>query len=243
MEQGEWFYTSGDDRIFPQGLAGGRSDRGPSRENAQGDLRYAQRISEWPGRSADRDRRGACSRFRSCRRANQPVHLLAPPPAEPGDARRLRTAATGPAIRCGPGGGAVPARSAKRKSMFTASAARARRITTAAAITKLREHASRTPRRPMNEFSRGSSPSRARKTAFRSSTSPSMIGIPLAAILFQVYVPQVRHVSFLSGIAAAGDGVFLADAAVAGRGRIVRRRHRPGAGFAVDRIRWGCSAS
>ena len=28
VDVGEWFYTSGDDRIFPQGFSGGPSDRG-----------------------------------------------------------------------------------------------------------------------------------------------------------------------------------------------------------------------
>ena len=38
----------------------------------------------------------------------------------------------------------------------------------------------------------------ARKTAFRSSTSLSIILIPLAAILFQVYVPQfIKYLSYL----------------------------------------------
>ena len=75
---------------------------------------------------------------------------------------------------------------------------------------------------------------RAQGPRFDSSTSRLIIGIPLLAILFQVYVPRFVPYLAISGTAAAGDGVFLADVAVAdGRGA-VRRGHRPGAGFALS---------
>ena len=51
VEQGEWFYTSGDDRIFPKGLPVGTATVVRPGKAAQGDLRDAQRIAERPGRS------------------------------------------------------------------------------------------------------------------------------------------------------------------------------------------------
>ena len=90
VDQGEWFYTSGDDRIFPKGLPVGRSDHGAARERRQGDLRDAQRLSEWPGRSADHRGRRARADSRCGRPAVRPVHLLAPPPADDGGRRHRR---------------------------------------------------------------------------------------------------------------------------------------------------------
>ena len=63
----------------------------------------------------------------------------------------------------------------------------------------------------------------------------ALIGIPLAAIVFQVSVP--RFISYLSYLesAAAGDGLFFGDASIASGWSPVRRLHRPGAGFAFAR--------
>ena len=43
VDVGEWFYTSGDDRIFPKGFPVGQVARGAKRQDVQGDLRHAQR--------------------------------------------------------------------------------------------------------------------------------------------------------------------------------------------------------
>jgi len=57
----------------------------------------------------------------------------------------------------------------------------------------------------MNEYSDGFPDRKTRVSRFKIA---ALIGIPLAAILFQVYVPRFFPVPFVSGIAAAGDGVF-----------------------------------
>ena len=51
---GEWFYTSGDDRIFPKGLPVGPGHRGAARQAVQGDLRDPSGLAERCRRSADR---------------------------------------------------------------------------------------------------------------------------------------------------------------------------------------------
>ena len=58
--------------------------------------------------------------------------------------------------------------------------------------------------------------------------------VPLIAILFQIYIPLFFEIHGLSGYAAAGDGLFLADAAQRGGRHFHRSVHRTGAGLSVE---------
>ena len=59
-----------------------------------------------------------------------------------------------------------------------------------------------------------------------------MVLVPLAAILFQVYLPRFFQYLRLSGTAASGDGLLRADAPAAHRRTALRRARRAWAGFA-----------
>jgi rod shape-determining protein MreC len=82
VEQGEWFYTSGDDRIFPKGLPVGEATvvrPGKTRKEIyvtpsgiQNGLEEVLIVVE-----------GAHAAIPDTPAGDQPIHLLAPPPAEP----------------------------------------------------------------------------------------------------------------------------------------------------------------
>ncbi len=84
LDQGEWFYTSGDDRIFPKGLPVGVADivrPGASHKEIyvtpsgfQNGLEEVFIVIE-----------GVHSAIPDVPLANQPVHLLSPPPGDPSE--------------------------------------------------------------------------------------------------------------------------------------------------------------
>jgi rod shape-determining protein MreC len=81
VEQGEWFYTSGDDRIFPKGMPAGQATvvrPGKAKKDIfvtpsgfQNGLEEVLIVVE-----------GVHAPIPDVAAANQPVHLLAPPPGE-----------------------------------------------------------------------------------------------------------------------------------------------------------------
>jgi rod shape-determining protein MreC len=95
VEQGEWFFTSGDDRIFPKGLPSGQATvvrPGNSRKEIyvtpsgfQNGLEDVLIIVE-----------GVHAPIPEAAPANQPVHLLAPPPVEAGAAQAPVASQAGP---------------------------------------------------------------------------------------------------------------------------------------------------
>ncbi len=131
VDQDEWFYTSGDDRIFPQGFAGRAGDGGAPRQGAQGDLLDAERIAKRTGGRTDR--RGRRSRAHSRRSLDESDHAFAPSSAGrrrwSGRADGSRRAGYRPTRTvCWNG----IAKSGKRRSTHTGSAAAARPITISA---------------------------------------------------------------------------------------------------------------
>lgn len=95
VEQGEWFYTSGDDRIFPKGLPAGEATVvRPGRiskeiyvtpSGFQNGLEEVLIVVE-----------GVHAPIPDAPLGNQPVHLLAPPPVEGGTPAAPPAAQTGP---------------------------------------------------------------------------------------------------------------------------------------------------
>lgn len=95
VDQGEWFYTSGDDRIFPKGLPVGVADvirAGVSRKEIyvtpsglQNGLEDVLIIIN-----------GVHAQVPEAAPQNQAVHLLLPPPADPSDALDSAPARSGP---------------------------------------------------------------------------------------------------------------------------------------------------
>ena len=95
VDQGEWFYTSGDDRIFPKGLPAGEATvvrAGKSRKEIyvtpsgfQNGLEDVLIIVE-----------GVHAPLPQVPPGNQPVHLLAPPPVEAGTAPVAAPSQAGP---------------------------------------------------------------------------------------------------------------------------------------------------
>ena len=71
----------------------------------------------------------------------------------------------------------------------------------------------------------------------------AMVGIPLAAILFQVYVPRFfERLSYLE-LPLLVTVYFSLMRRSPGRGSPIRGRHRPGAGLLCRIILWGCLES
>ncbi len=219
---------------FPQGLAGRRSDRRSVRERPSKEIFViAQRIQERPGRSADYRRRRAradsrCAADQSsrciCWRLRPPMQSARRPRLSPSQAGPLSTDADRVMEQYRKLGEAAESRLRR---------ARQRR----AELQRSREDAEVKPRQPSltshDGIFRKTTASRVRKErSSKFNVGGRSSAFRWLAILFQVYVP--RFVPYLlSGTAAAGDGIFFADAAVAGGGGVVRRGHRPGAGFAV----------
>ena len=95
LDAGEWFYTSGDDRIFPKGLPVGEATvvrQGKSQKEIyvtpsgfQNGLEEVLVVIE-----------GVHTMIPEVPLANQPVHLQDPPPPEPGAAPQPATPQTGP---------------------------------------------------------------------------------------------------------------------------------------------------
>ncbi len=96
LDQGEWFYTSGDDRIFPKGLPVGEAtvvrpgkthkEIFLSPSGFQNGLEEVLIVID-----------GVHGTVPEPASASQPVHLLDPPPPEPGDVAASSTPRTGPA--------------------------------------------------------------------------------------------------------------------------------------------------
>jgi rod shape-determining protein MreC len=95
LDQGEWFYTSGDDRIFPKGLPVGEATVVRSGKNHkeifvtpsgfQNGLEEVLIVID-----------GVHGTVPEPASASQPVHLLDPPPGEPGDTAAAGAPHTGP---------------------------------------------------------------------------------------------------------------------------------------------------
>ena len=95
LEQGEWFYTSGDDRIFPKGLPVGEATvvrPGKTHKEVYVTPSGFQNGLEEVLIVID----GVHGTIPEPAAANQPVHLLDPPPPEPGDAVTASTPHGGP---------------------------------------------------------------------------------------------------------------------------------------------------
>ena len=86
VEPGEWFYTSGDDRIFPRGFPVGSGQGGARRAAVQGDPGGAERAAARVGRRPDPARDGAPGDSGGTA-ADQPVYI-APAPPQPVRPRR-----------------------------------------------------------------------------------------------------------------------------------------------------------
>jgi rod shape-determining protein MreC len=95
LEQGEWFYTSGDDRIFPKGLPVGEATvvrPGKTHKEVYVTPSGFQNGLEEVLIVID----GVHGTIPKPATANQPVHLLDPPPPEPGEAVTASTPRSGP---------------------------------------------------------------------------------------------------------------------------------------------------
>jgi rod shape-determining protein MreC len=96
LDQGEWFYTSGDDRIFPKGLPVGEATvvrSGKTHKEIYVTPSGFQNGLEEVLIVID----GVHGTIPEPAPASQPVHLLDPPPAEPGDAPATGAPRSGPA--------------------------------------------------------------------------------------------------------------------------------------------------
>ena len=236
VEQGEWFYTSGDDGIFPKGLPAGEvTSVHPGKSlreifvtpsGFQNGLEEVLIVIE-----------GVHTAIPGVAPANQPVHLLAPPPPEPGAAPAVPTAQTGPLApmrtvwststgrRIGAaenhvfGGAAGTARPElqHQPGPKAAGAAETAAAQTAGAMTEFTQEFTE-PRKKdrVSKFNVG-----------------AMIGIPLAAILFQVYVPQfIKYLSYLE-LPLLVTVYFALMKRFADRGSTVPGRGGPRAGLSV----------
>jgi len=95
LDQGEWFYTSGDDRIFPKGLPVGEATvvrSGKTHKEIYVTPSGFQNGLEEVLIVID----GVHGTIPEPAPASQPVHLLDPPPAEPGDAPATGAPRSGP---------------------------------------------------------------------------------------------------------------------------------------------------
>lgn len=96
LDQGEWFYTSGDDRIFPKGLPVGEATvvrPGKTHKEVYVTPSGLQNGIEEVLIVLD----GVHGTVPEPATANQPVHLLDPPPPEPGETAAASAPRTGPA--------------------------------------------------------------------------------------------------------------------------------------------------
>jgi rod shape-determining protein MreC len=96
LDQGEWFYTSGDDRIFPKGLPVGEATvvrPGKTHKEIYVSPSGFQNGLEEVLIVID----GVHGTIPEPAQTNQPVHLLDPPPPEPGDTAPASAPGTGPA--------------------------------------------------------------------------------------------------------------------------------------------------
>jgi rod shape-determining protein MreC len=95
LEQGEWFYTSGDDRIFPKGLPVGEATvvrPGKTHKEVYVTPSGFQNGLEEVLIVID----GVHGTIPEPATANQPVHLLDPPPPDPADAAIATAPHSGP---------------------------------------------------------------------------------------------------------------------------------------------------
>ncbi len=198
VEQGEWFYTSGDDRHFPEGLAGGRSDRGSSPANRSKEI-YVTPSGFQNGleevliviEGVHTRRFRACLRRISrctCSRRRRPSRRArAGEPAQTGplsDADRIVD--TVPQDRRG-GKSRLRRARHRRTQLQHQPGPEASRSAQAAAQTA----------GAMTEFTQEFTEPR-KKDRVSKFNAGAMIGIPLAAILFQVYVPQfIKYLGYL----------------------------------------------
>ena len=131
-KSGEWFYTSGDDRIFPRGFPVGVVEVGAARAAVQGDSGRAERSAARAGRCADhaggrapgdsRTRRRRISRVYRPRRRRSRRRPRPRDPANPAASRQRPRSRPGPKrTSCG----RFISRSARRRSTISARARRA----------------------------------------------------------------------------------------------------------------------
>jgi len=97
VDQGEWFYTSGDDRIFPKGLPVGAADvirAGVQRKEIDVTPSGLQNGLEDVLIVLD----GVHTQIPDAPPQEEPVHLLTPPPADPSDSADSTPARSGPVV-------------------------------------------------------------------------------------------------------------------------------------------------
>jgi len=93
VESGEWFYTSGDDRIFPKGLPAGQVT------SARSSNPFQEIVLEPSGLSGGLEEvliivQGVHQEIPDLKTAAQPVYLAPPAPSSPGDAHAVPSPAT-----------------------------------------------------------------------------------------------------------------------------------------------------
>ena len=80
VEVGEWFYTSGDDRIFPRGFPAGVVKEVRDGEALQGDPGRAERAGQRDWRTCSSFFPASTRKIPNAPPSNQPVYIAPPPP-------------------------------------------------------------------------------------------------------------------------------------------------------------------